>query len=85
MALKEFLNESGPKSYHLALLQMVNQLSDLEDQASSLGSEINIAMGQGLYPAKSSNIVIQLMNLTDSLAKVRSQAEKAAKESKKLK
>jgi len=83
MTLKAFLNESGPKSYYLALLQMVNQLSDMEGQVESLGSEINIATSQGLY--KKNVLAVHLMNLSDDLIKVRTKVEAAAKEAKKLK
>ena len=83
MTLKAFLNESGPKSYYLALLQMVNQLSDMEGQVESLGSEINIATSQGLY--KKNVLAVHLMNLSDDLIKVRTKVEAAAKEDKKLK
>jgi hypothetical protein len=83
MSLKTFLNESGPKSYYLALLQMVNQLNDMENQVESLGSEINIATSQGLY--KKNVLAVHLMNLSDDLVKVRNKVEAAAKEAKKLK
>jgi hypothetical protein len=83
MSLKNFLNESGPKSYYLALLQIINQLNDMEEQVNSLGSEINIATSQGLY--KRNTVPVHLMSLSDDLVKVRMKAEAAAKEAKKLK
>jgi len=85
MKVRDYLTESGPKSYWHALIQMQSQLEDMEQQAESLGSELNIAVGQGLYGRNTNKLVIMMKNLVDDIESVRMKTQEAAKEAKKLK
>lgn len=85
MKVRDYLTESGPRSYWHALIQMHSQLEDMEQQAESLGSELNIAVGQGLYGRNTNKLVIMMKNLVDDIESVRMKVQEASKEAKKLK
>lgn len=85
MKVRDYLIESGPKGYWHALIQMHSQLEDMEQQVESLGSELNIAVGQGLYGRNTNKLVIMMKNLVDDIESVRMKVQEASKEAKKLK
>lgn len=85
MKIRDYLTESGPKGYWHSLIQMHGQLEDMEQQVESLGSELNIAVGQGLYGRNTNKLVIMMKNLVDDIESVRMKVQEASKEAKKLK
>ena len=73
-------------AYPLAFASIATRLKDIQDEVESYGSEINIALGQGLmkYTGKG-NILVQLLNLKGDLQKVTNKTEDVQKSTRKLK
>ncbi len=73
-------------AYPLAFANMASRLKDITDEVESYGSEINIALGQGLMKhTGKGNILVKLLNLKGNLQKVTRMAEDVLKASKTLK
>jgi hypothetical protein len=73
-------------AYPLAFANIVARLSDIMNEVESYGSEINIALGQGLMKhTGKGNILVQLLNLKSDLQKVINKTEGVLKSTRKLK
>jgi hypothetical protein len=73
-------------AYPLAFASIATRLKDIVDEVESYGSEINIALGQGLIKhTGKGNILVQLLNLKSDLQKVANATENVMKSTRKLK
>ncbi len=73
-------------AYPLAFANIVTRLNDIINEVESYGSEINIALGQGLMKhTGKGNILVQLLNLKSDLQKVINKTEGVLKSTRKLK
>jgi orotate phosphoribosyltransferase-like protein len=85
--LRETLEEASIHgSYSLAFANILTRQEDIVDEVERLGSEINIAIGQGLMKhTGKGNILVQLVNIRRDFKKVTDQIENILKSTRKLK